>query len=200
MIVKDYLNNIFKTMDRGERMIVKDYLNNIFETMDNRKVGQDIFNFVDSDLLDKYYINMYGNRTLSNIATNLTVEELADVLNNMFSSKWNNIILNYLDSENLLTNYKETITELSTNNITTDNTRNDTNKVSAYNDVDFVNSNENMAVENMVTGNKGNKETIRTKIKEVDFYDKVNKYLTDFNIYNIMIIDINSVVTLNILN
>jgi len=181
-------------------MIVKDYLNNIFKTMDNRKVGQDIFNFVDSDLLDKYYINMYGNRTLSNLASNLTIEELADVLNNMFSSKWNNIILNYLDSENLLTNYKETITELSTNNINTDNTRTDTNKVSAYNDVDFVNNDENTAVENTVTGNEGSKETTRTKIKEVDFYDKVNKYLTDFNIYNIMIIDINSVVTLNILN
>ena len=181
-------------------MKVNEYLTNIFETMDNRKVGQDIFNFVDSSLLDKYYINMFGNRTLSTICSNLTVEELADVLNNMFSSKWNNIILNYLDSENLLTNYKETITELSTNNITTDNTRNDTNKVSAYNDEDFVNSDENTAVENIVTDNKGNKETIRTKIKEVDFYDKVNKYLTDFNIYNIMIIDINSVVTLNILN
>jgi len=181
-------------------MKVKDYLNNIFKTMDNRKTGQDIFNFVDSDLLDKYYINMYGNRTLSNMASNLTVEELADILNNMFSSKWNNIILNYLDSENLLTNYKETITEITTNSMTTDNTRTDTNKVSAYNDEDFVNSDENIAVENIVTDNEGNKETIRTKIKEVDFYDKVNKYLTDFNIYNIMTIDINSVATLNILN
>lgn len=181
-------------------MKVKDCLTNIFKTMDNRKAGQDIFNFVDSVLLDKYYINMYGNRTLSNMATNLSVEELADILNNMFSSKWNNIILNYLDSENLLTNYKETITELTTNNMTSDNTRTDTSKVSAYNDEDFVNSDENTTVENIVTGNEGNKEIIRTKIKEVDFYDKVNKYLTDFNIYNIMAIDINSVVTLNILN
>ena len=181
-------------------MKVKEHLTNLFETMDNRKEGQDIFNFVDSDLLDKYYINMYGNRTLSNIASNLTVEELADILNNMFSSKWNNIILNYLDSENLLTNYKETITEITTNSMTTDNTRTDTNKVSAYNDDDFVNSDENMAVENIVTDNEGNKETIRTKIKEVDFYDKVNRYLTDFDIYNIMIMDINKVVTLNILN
>lgn len=181
-------------------MKVKDYLNNIFKTMDNRKVGQDIFNFVDSELLDKYYINMYGNRTLSNMASSLPVEELADVLNNMFSSKWNNIILNYLDSENLLTNYKETITEITTNSMTSDNTRTDTNKVSAYNDEDFVNSDENIAVENIVTDNEGNKETIRTKIKEVDFYVKVNKYLTNFNIYNIMTIDINSVVTLNILN
>ena len=181
-------------------MKVKECLTNLFETMDNRKVGQDIFNFVDSDLLDKYYINIYGNRTVSNIVTNLSVEELADILNNMFSSKWNNIILNYLDSENLLTNYKETITEITTNSMTTDNTRTDTNKVSAYNDEDFVNSDENIAVENIVTDNEGNKETIRTKIKEVDFYDKVNKYLTDFNIYNIMTIDINSVATLNILN
>lgn len=181
-------------------MIVKEYLTNIFKTMDNRKVGQDIFNFVDSDLLDKYYINMYGNRTLSNIASNLTVEELADILNNMFSSKWNNIILNYLDSENLLTNYKETITEITTNNMTTDNTRTDTNKVSAYNNEDFVNNDENVSVENIVTGNKENKEIIRTKIKEVDFYDKVNRYLTNFDIYNIMIMDVNSVLTLNILN
>ena len=181
-------------------MKVKECLTNLFETMDNKKVGQDIFNFVDSKLLDKYYINMYGNRTVSNIATNLSVEELADILNNMFSSKWNNIILNYLDSENLLTNYKETITELTTNNMATDNTRTDTNKVSAYNDEDFVNNDENITVENIVTGNEGNKEIIRTKIKEVDFYDKVNKYLTDFNIYNIMAIDINSVITLNILN
>ena len=181
-------------------MRVKNNLYNIFETMDNLKPNQEIFNFVDSKLLDKYYINMYGNRTVSNIATNLSVEELADILNNMFSSKWNNIILNYLDSENLLTNYKETITELTTNNMATDNTRTDTNKVSAYNDEDFVNNDENITVENIVTGNEGNKEIIRTKIKEVDFYDKVNKYLTDFNIYNIMAIDINSVITLNILN
>jgi hypothetical protein len=181
-------------------MKVKDCLTNLFETMDELLPEQDIFNFVDSKLLDKYYINMYGNRTLSNIAINLTVEELAELLNNMFSSKWNNIILNYLDSENLLTNYKETITEITTNSMTTDNTRTDTNKVSAYNDDDFVNSDENMAVENIVTDNEGNKETIRTKIKEVDFYNKVNEYLTNFDIYNIMTIDTNSVVTLNILN
>lgn len=181
-------------------MKVKECLNNLFETMEGLQNNQDIFNFVDSKLLDKYYINMYGNREVTEIVENLEITELAEILNNQFMNKWNNIILNYLDSENLLTNYKETITELSTNNITTDNTRTDTNKVSAYNDEDFVNNDENLAVENIVTDNEGNRETIRTKIKEVDFYDKINKYLTDFNIYNIMIIDINRVVTLNILN
>lgn len=181
-------------------MKVKECLTNLFETMDELQPDQDIFNFVDSKLLDKYYINMYGNREVAEIVENLELNELASILNNQFMHKWNNIILNYLDSENLLTNYKETIKELSTNNITTDNTRTDTNKVSAYNDEDFVDSGENISVENIVTGNEGNKEIIRTKIKEVDFYEKVNKYLTNFNIYNIMITDINSVVTLNILN
>jgi len=181
-------------------MKVKECLTNLFETMDELQPGQDIFNFVDSKLLDKYYINMYGNREVAEIVENLELNELASILNNQFMHKWNNIILNYLDSENLLTNYKETITELSTSNMTTDNTRTDTNKVSAYNDEDFINNDENTTVENIVTGNEGNKEIIRTKIKEVDFYDKVNRYLTDFNIYNIMITDVNSVVTLNILN
>ena len=181
-------------------MKVKECLTNLFETMDNLQPGQDIFNFVDSKLLDKYYINMYGNREVTEIVENLEPNELATILNNKFMHKWNNIILNYLDSENLLTNYKETITELSTTNITTDNTRTDTNKVSAYNDEDFVNNDENTTVENIVTGNEGNKEIIRTKIKEVDFYDKVNRYLTNFDIYNIMIMDVNSVLTLNILN
>lgn len=181
-------------------MKVKECLTNLFETMDKLEPEQDIFNFVDSKLLDKYYINMYGNREVAEIVENLEITELATILNNKFLHKWNSIILNYLDSENLLTDYKETITELSTNNMNTDNTKTDTNKVSAYNDDDFVNSDENTTVENTVTDNKGSKEIIRTKIKDVDFYDKVNRYLTDFNIYNIMIMDINSIVTLNILN
>lgn len=181
-------------------MKVKECLTNLFETMEELQPEQDIFNFVNSKLLDKYYTNMYGNREVTEIVENLEITELAAILNNQFMHKWNNIILNYLDSENLLTNYKEIIEELSTNNMTTDNTRTDTNKVSAYNDEDFTNNDENITVENIVTDNQGNKEIIRTKIKEVDFYDKVIKYLTDFNIYNIMIADVNGIVTLNILN
>lgn len=181
-------------------MKVKDKLINLFEIMDIKNPNQDIFNFVDSKLLDKYYITMYGERTLSNLANYLEVEEISDILFNMFISKWNNIILNYLDSENLLNEYKETVTEITTNNTNSDNTRTDTNKVSAYNDDDFTNSNEDITVENMITENEGNKETIRTRLKEVSFYNSINRYLTNFNIYNIIVIDINSIVTLNILN
>ena len=65
----------------------KECLTNLFETMDELLPEQDIFNFVDSKLLDKYYINMYGNREVAGIVENLEITELADILNNMFSSK-----------------------------------------------------------------------------------------------------------------
>lgn len=181
-------------------MKVKECLNNLFETMEGLQVGQEIFNFVDSKLLDKYYTNMFGNREVTEIVENLEITELATILNNQFMNKWNNIILNYLDSENILENYKEITTEINEDTLNNINTRTNTNKVSAYNDEDFVNKDEDTTVDVTDIINNRDKNIVRTKIKDTDFYDKVNKYLTNFNIYNIMVIDINSIVTLNILN
>lgn len=181
-------------------MKVKECFNNLFGTMDSLKPNQEIFNFVDSSLLDKYYYNMYGNREVTGIVENLELNDLAEILNNQFINKWNNIILNYLDSENILENYKEITTEINEDILNNVNTRTNTNKVSAYNDEDFVNKDEDTTVDETDITNNRDKNIVRTKIKDTDFYDKVNKYLTNFNIYNIMVIDINSIVTLNILN
>ena len=181
-------------------MIVRECLNNLFETMEGLQENQEIFNFVDSKLLDKYYTNMFGNREVTEIVENLEITELATILNNQFMNKWNNIILNYLDSENILENYKEITTEINEDILNNVNTRTNTNKVSAYNDEDFVNKDEDTTVDKTDITNNRDKNIVRTKIKDTDFYDKVNKYLTDFNIYNTMVIDINSIVTLNILN
>ena len=181
-------------------MKVKECLNNLFDTMDSLQPNQEIFTFVDSSLLDKYYSNMYGNREVTEIVENLEITELATILNNQFMNKWNNIILNYLDSENILENYKEITTEINEDTLNNVNTRTNTNKVSAYNDEDFVNKDEDTTVDETDITNNRDKNIVKTKIKDTDFYDKVNMYLTNFNIYNIMIIDINSVVTLNILN
>lgn len=181
-------------------MKVKDCLNNLFVTMEGLQENQEIFNFVDSKLLDKYYTNMFGNREVTEIVENLEIIELATILNNQFMNKWNNIILNYLDSENILENYKEVTTEINKDILNNVNTRTNTNKVSAYNDEDFVNKDEDSSIDKTDIINDRDRNIVRTKIKDTDFYDKVNKYLTSFNIYNIMVIDINSVVTLNILN
>lgn len=181
-------------------MKVKECLNNLFETMDISKPNQEIFNFVDSSLLDKYYYNMFGNREVAEIVENLELNELVEILNNKFMNKWNNIILNYLDSENILENYKEVTTEINEDILNNVNARTNTNKVSAYNDEDFVNKDEDVTVDTTDITNNRDRNIVRTKIKDADFYDKVNNYLTNFDIYNIMIIDINSIVTLNILN
>ena len=181
-------------------MKVKECLTNLFETMEGLQKNQEIFNFVDSKLLDKYYANMYGNREVTEIVENLEITELATILHNQFMNKWNNIILNYLDSENILENYKEITTEINEDTLNNVNTRTNTNKVSAYNDEDFVNKDEDTTVDKTDIINNRDKNIVRTKIKDTDFYDKVNKYLTNFNIYNIIVIDINSIVTLNILN
>lgn len=181
-------------------MKVKECLNNLFVTIDNLKPNQDIFNFVNSELLDKYYTNMYGNREVTEIVENLEIIELAEILSNQFMNKWNNIILNYLDSENILENYKEVTTEINNDNLINENTRTNTSKVSAYNDDDFINKDEDKTVENINIDNIRNKNIIKTRVKGVEFYNKVKKYLNDFNIYDIMIIDINSIITLNIFN
>ena len=181
-------------------MKVKECLNNLFETMEGLQEKQEIFKFVDSKLLDKYYTNMFGNREVTEIVENLETTELATILINQFINKWNNIILNYLDSENILENYKEITTEINEDILNNVSTRTNTNKVSAYNDEDFVNKDEDTTVDKTDITNNRDKNIVRTKIKDTDFYDKVNKYLINFNIYDIMIIDINSVVTLNILN
>ena len=65
-------------------MKVKECLNNLFGTMDSLKPNQEIFNFVDSSLLDKYYSNMYGNREVTGIVENLELKDLAEILNNQF--------------------------------------------------------------------------------------------------------------------
>jgi len=57
-------------------MKVKECLTNLFETMEELQTEQEIFNFVDSKLLDKYYTNMYGNREVTEIVENLEINLL----------------------------------------------------------------------------------------------------------------------------
>lgn len=181
-------------------MIVKDSLTNLFKNIDVNNPNQDIFNFVDSETLDNYFIGLYGNRRVSDLVVNADRLVVENIVVNKYMNKWNNIILNYLDSNNILDNYKEIITNIETSDNTSNKTIVNTNKVSAYNDENFVNSDEDTTIENDSNNNTGNREQVRSKIKDTNFYSKVNKYLINFDIYNIMIIDINSILTINILN
>lgn len=181
-------------------MKVKDNLTNLFNIIDNNNAESDVFKFVDSELLDKFYINMYGERTVTDIVLNLDIQDLADIIANQYLNKWNQIILQYLDSENILDDYSETVKEINEDIMSNKNVRTDTNRVSAYNDDDFVNKDEVISSDDSDVTNDRNKNIVRTKLKDTDFYIKVNKYLNDFNMYSIMIVDLNEITTLSILN
>lgn len=181
-------------------MKVKDNLTNLFNIIDINNAESDVFKFIDSELLDKFYINMYGERTVTDIVLNLDIQDLADIIANQYLNKWNQIILQYLDSENILDDYSETVKEINEDIMTNKNVRTDTNRVSAYNDEDFVNKDEVISSDDSDVTNDRNKNIIRTKLKDTDFYIKVNKYLNDFNMYSIMIVDLNEITTLSILN
>lgn len=181
-------------------MKVKDNLTNLFNIIDTNNAESDVFKFIDSELLDKFYINMYGERTVTDIVLNLDIQDLADIIANQYLNKWNQIILQYLDSENILDDYSETVKEINEDIMTNKNVRTDTNRVSAYNDEDFVNKDEVISSDDSDVTNDRNKNIVRTKLKDTDFYIKVNKYLNDFNMYSIMIVDLNEITTLSILN
>ena len=181
-------------------MKVKDNLTNLFNIIDNNNAESDVFKYVDSELLDKFYINMYGERYVTDIVLNLDIQDLADIIANQYLNKWNQIILQYLDSENILDDYSETVKEINEDIMTNKNVRTDTNRVSAYNDDDFVNKDEVISSDDSDVTNDRNKNIVRTKLKDTDFYIKVNNYLNDFNMYSIMIVDLNEITTLSILN
>ena len=72
--------------------------------------------------------------------------------------------------------------------------------MSAFNDNDFINKDEDIIIDVTDSSNDRKKDVVKSVIKDTDFYSKVINYLTGFNIYNIMMLDINSIATLNILN
>lgn len=181
-------------------MKVNESLIGIFQLMEDKNPNQEIFNFVDTELIDLYYSNMYGNRSVTTLVENLPLDDVVDIISNRYLNKWNKIVTSYLDSEDLLENYQEITKEITENNSNTTNIRTDTNKVSAYNDDDFVNKDEIHSSDDTDHSADTNKNVIRSKVKDTDFYNKVNQYLIDFDMYSIMILDINSLCTLNIMN
>ena len=178
--------------------MVKDELSGLFKMIDNTHVNQDIFNFVNSELLDKFYVAMYGNRQVTALVKTNTLEDVSKVVADRYLKKWNNVVTSYLDSINLTKDYKEVITETVDNTGLTQSNRTNVNKVSAYNTDDFINNDEDTTEENINIEGTTTKESTRTRIKDSYFYDGVMTYLTAFDIYDIMVTDINSMLTINI--
>ena len=175
-------------------MKVKEKCNNLFTEMKNIK-PLSIFNFIDDNTLNKLYIMKYGNRVITSNVVDIDVELLASVLINAYGFKWDNIILNLTNSINELADYKELITETITDEGSLNLTRENINKISAYNVDDFVNnsSDDNSEI-NKSTNLKKRQYEIK-KLKDIGIYEKINSYLTRINICDIMFTDINQLIT-----
>lgn len=175
-------------------MKVKEKCINLFTEMKNIK-PLPIFDFIDDNTLNQLYIMKYGNRGITSNVVDIDVELLASVLINAYGFKWDNIILNLTNSINELADYKELITETITDEGSLNLTRENINKVSAYNVDDFVNNSSDDNSEINTSTNLKERQYEIKKLKDIGIYDKINSYLNRINICDIMFTDINQLIT-----
>lgn len=178
-------------------MKVKEKCINLFTEMKNIK-PLPIFDFIDDNTLNQLYIMKYGNRGLTSNVVDIDVELLASVLINAYGFKWDNIILNLTNSINELADYKELITETITDEGSLNLTRENINKVSAYNVDDFVNNSSDDNSEINTSTNLKERQYEIKKLKDIGIYEKINSYLNRINICDIMFTDINQLITTKI--
>lgn len=177
-------------------MKVKEKLIGLFSEIETTNPNSEIFDFVDSTTLDLVHLGMFGERVLSSIAEAFTIEQIGIAMSGIYLHKWNQIILSYLESENLLLNYEERTIETNNDVLNNETARTTTNKVSPYNEDLFTNKEEEGTTESSELLNNRNKETVTTRIKDSDVYNKVQQYLMNFNIYELMMKDVNSMLLL----
>lgn len=115
---------------------------------------------VPANVLDDTFLGLYGQKDLSVYAEGEEVDVLAKELAYMFVDKWNRIFnLEYAEKVNY-GGYSETITETVKDDGTNgnDETETEINKVSAFNDEDFVNK-DNATTERKTSGTTTNNRT-----------------------------------------
>lgn len=177
-------------------MKVKDKLSNLFTSLEVKKPLL-IFEHMDSTILDQIYINMYGEKTLSKIG-NLDMDLITDMIVNMYADKWDRGIENFLKSIIDITEGGYKVIENSTNEDINSLTRNVINKVSAYNDdtmAENVEDSEELAGTN--TGKNDLEKNVINKIS-IDNIIKIINYLNNYYMYDIMMVDINELLTMKI--
>lgn len=164
----------------------------------------DYMQIIEPQNMDILYLANNGCRKLSYLGENNTVEEIANILIQMFGNKWNKLYeiaiseipVDYTYSEIQTENVEDT----GENSIEFSST--DTGSVNAYNDDDFVNDTK-QDVKTQNTGANSNKK-IRELKKEIlqgsktDNFEKVQNYLQNNYFNDIIIRDINEFITLSI--
>lgn len=170
----------------------------LFQTMKNNGVDLGIFDFISPEKLDMYYSNMFGERFLSNIYLNNTIEDVAEIINGFFTTKWNNLLAYIVSKNKNLAEYSEKLIETTIDTGGVDVDRNSTNSVSAYNDDDFVNNDKD--VDHTTTTYNDLTKTRTQSIERLNpnELNVVVNYLTNNFVYDTIFNDINNIITLQI--
>lgn len=154
--------------------------------------------------MDILYISTNGSRKLSYLGENNTVDEIANIMVEMFSNKWDKLYDIAVAELPVDYNYSEIQTEKVDDSGSNNNefSSTDTDMVNAYNDDDFVNDNQT----NTKTTNAGT--TSNTKQREykkevmqgskTDNLENIKNYLQNNYFNDIIIKDINEFLTLSI--
>ena len=180
-------------------MTVSEKLKDLFTHMQQVK-NLKFFDFIPPEQCNLLYMGMYGNRVLGKMAETKSIEEIAQVVVCAFGESWDNTVIAYTSSVKELGDYKETVTETVTDNGTTTNNNVVTGKVSAYNDDVFVNDDEN------TTKTDGTNTNERMRTYEINKMRNSNEYINAINYLktnlfcDIIMIDINRLLTINIFN
>ena len=154
--------------------------------------------------MDILYISNNGMRKLSYLGENNTVEEIANILVEMFASKWDKLYDVATSEIPIDYNYEETTTEKVDDSGTNNNDfiSTNTNLVNAYNDDDFVNDKkDDTKTTNIATvSNTKNREYKKQILQgsKTDNLEKVKNYLQNNYFNDIIIRDIKTFITLSI--
>ena len=154
--------------------------------------------------MDILYLANNGCRKLSYLGENNTVEEIANIMVEMFANKWDKLYDIAITDVPVDYNYSETQTEQvedsGENNVNYTST--DTGSVNAYNDNDFVNDTK----QDITTSNSGTNSNTKNRQytknvlqgSKTDNLDKVKNYLQNNYFNDIIIKDVNEFLTLSI--
>lgn len=170
----------------------------LFQTMKNKGVDLGIFDYISPEKLDMYYSNMFGERFLSNVYLNNTIEDVAEIINGFFTTKWNSLLAFIVSKNEGLKTYSEKLIETTIDTGGVDTDRNSTNSVSAYNDENFVNNDKDVDHTTTIYNDLTKTRTQYIERLNPNELNVVVNYLTNNFIYDTIFNDINKIITLQI--
>lgn len=124
-------------------MRIKEKYSTIFSEVETLKPTLKIFEMYPSNVVDTYFIMMYGNRVLTEFAKGAETDLIANVLANVNSVKWDNMLDTYFNTVFNTKNRERTEVESHTSDTEGKTVRDNVNKVSAFNEDEFVDNDSN---------------------------------------------------------